>query len=780
MGPNLRLNNRMQAARAMLLVVVASILVSANATAQSSTKGRDFWLSFSINQGNLVTTPALSLRITGKPGTSGSIAVPGAPATIPFTVGEGSLATVSIPTVVITNNDLVETKGVHVVANDDVSVYGFNVVDTGTSGAFLALPTQSLGAEYIVLTYKNGGINNENDNGFAIVAAHDATTVTITPSVATGFHPAGVAYTKLLNKGQTYQLLNNSATLADLSGTVISADKAIAVFGVHRCAQIPLEFGACDHVVEQLPPTPAWGQSFVTVPFATRLNGDTLRVIASADNTTVSLNSSVVATLQRGQLWEAIVATPAHITADKKVLVAQFAHGRRFDNVDNSDPLMMLITPVEQFSGSYIAAAATGFTNYLNLVVPSSAVGSVQLNGVTVPLESFSAIGTSPFSGAQLSVAPGAHRLTGAVSFGAFVYGFVFAQGYGYAAGMGGVDSDGDGIADAVDNCPGTPNPDQANGDDDGFGDACDNCPLVSNPGQEDTPQPDGLGDACTAHYAEALVVEGGTKNAGDSILVTATFTNTSGGEIFTIRPDCVNTTFTASFQGGEIPLLLDPNIREKIYGIPNDLVTIPAGASVSVTCNLAEMFAPGILNPDSEVRTVTVEATYSNFIVDPDIVNGVCTSPDGCFFDIWVGSVASAPVQIAIQGPGDPDATAAPESIPVTVDIKPGAFPNSINLGSNGGVPVAILSTSTFDATRIDPTTVTLADAAVKVKGKGTPMASAQDVNSDGLMDLVVHVSTEGLALTGTDTQAYFEGRTFPQFGGTLVIGVDSIRVVP
>lgn len=40
-----------------------------------------------------------------------------------------------------------------------------------------------------------------------------------------------------------------------------------------------------------------------------------------------------------------------------------------------------------------------------------------------------------------------------------------------------GDDSDGDGVADEVDNCPHVANPDQADSDGDGVGDACDSCP---------------------------------------------------------------------------------------------------------------------------------------------------------------------------------------------------------------------------------------------------------------------------------------------------------------
>ena len=91
--------------------------------------------------------------------------------------------------------------------------------------------------------------------------------------------------------------------------------------------------------------------------------------------------------------------------------------------------------------------------------------------------------------------------------------------------------------------------------------------------------------------------------------------------------------------------------------------------------------------------------------------------------------------------------------------------------------MPVAILSTADFDATAVDPTTVTLAGAQVALRGKGTPMAFFEDVNKDGLLDLVVHVSTGALQLSDTDTQAILEGRTF---AGMPIRGTDTIRVVP
>lgn len=49
-------------------------------------------------------------------------------------------------------------------------------------------------------------------------------------------------------------------------------------------------------------------------------------------------------------------------------------------------------------------------------------------------------------------------------------------------------DTDGDGITDALDNCPAIPNPTQADADNDGHGDDCDACPLDSNPGPAPCP----------------------------------------------------------------------------------------------------------------------------------------------------------------------------------------------------------------------------------------------------------------------------------------------------
>jgi len=117
--------------------------------------------------------------------------------------------------------------------------------------------------------------------------------------------------------------------------------------------------------------------------------------------------------------------------------------------------------------------------------------------------------------------------------------------------------------------------------------------------------------------------------------------------------------------------------------------------------------------------------------------------------------------------------------TIEVEIDIKPGSYPNSINLGSKGVIPVAILSTASFDATQVDADTVELAGAGVAVKGKGNKsLASQEDVNGDGLLDLVVKVETENLDPAAfQDGSAVLTGMTTE---GVPIEGSDEINVIP
>lgn len=115
---------------------------------------------------------------------------------------------------------------------------------------------------------------------------------------------------------------------------------------------------------------------------------------------------------------------------------------------------------------------------------------------------------------------------------------------------------------------------------------------------------------------------------------------------------------------------------------------------------------------------------------------------------------------------------------ITVAIDIKPGSAQNTINLGSAGVVPVAVLSSASFDATQVNPETLTLAGAAVRLIGRGGKYScSTYDANADGRLDLVCHVETAQFMLEEGEGTATLAARTY---SGQSIRGEDAIRIVP
>jgi hypothetical protein len=105
-----------------------------------------------------------------------------------------------------------------------------------------------------------------------------------------------------------------------------------------------------------------------------------------------------------------------------------------------------------------------------------------------------------------------------------------------------------------------------------------------------------------------------------------------------------------------------------------------------------------------------------------------------------------------------------------VSIDIKPGSEPNSINLKSKGVVPVAILTTEDFDASTVDPTTVRFADAPPVKR-------TMEDVDFDGDLDMLLHFSTQELNLDANSIESTLTGMTDDEIE---IVGKDSVNIVP
>jgi hypothetical protein len=113
------------------------------------------------------------------------------------------------------------------------------------------------------------------------------------------------------------------------------------------------------------------------------------------------------------------------------------------------------------------------------------------------------------------------------------------------------------------------------------------------------------------------------------------------------------------------------------------------------------------------------------------------------------------------------------PLPLDVAIDIKPGSSPNSLNPRSNGNIPVAILTTESFDASSVDPSTVSFG----RTGEETAPLRSSlEDVEGDGDLDLVLHFDTQQTGILCGDSLARLSGKNFD---GQRLEGSDSVRTV-
>jgi hypothetical protein len=105
-----------------------------------------------------------------------------------------------------------------------------------------------------------------------------------------------------------------------------------------------------------------------------------------------------------------------------------------------------------------------------------------------------------------------------------------------------------------------------------------------------------------------------------------------------------------------------------------------------------------------------------------------------------------------------------------VSIDIKPRSYPNSINLGDLGVIPVAILTTNSFNAATVDPGTVVFA-------GAEPEHYALSDVDRDKDADLILHFNTQETDILPGNDSACLTGETYD---GVPIMGCDSVRTVP
>jgi hypothetical protein len=243
----------------------------------------------------------------------------------------------------------------------------------------------------------------------------------------------------------------------------------------------------------------------------------------------------------------------------------------------------------------------------------------------------------------------------------------------------------------------------------------------------------------------------------------------TRGNQLLTVtdRTNSNGVAIIAAVSGGATPASIRACTNSAQYSL------VPGSGAV-ITCG----------SVTTTVLAGAVEITY--FAADGSVATVMLTEGNTLTFEPETATltapaanasttvVESSGIQLHIE-PGQTVSVAKQ----VQLDVKPGTSPNSINLGSAGTVPAAILSTPDFSApAEVDPESLSLIGAAVNLVGKaGRLQCSSADVNADGLADFVCHFVTADLGLQPGDSAAVLLGRTF---GGRLIRGEDVVRVLP
>lgn len=363
-------------------------------------------------------------------------------------------------------NGKVALQSFYVHTENDVTVYALSQA-VKTSDAMMVLPVDVLGTEYYAMAYPTDGNTAVDPFGItvltgqttpsqlAIVATENNTQITITPSTAV-LNGKTAPFAVSLQQGESYLLqadVSRTNLNADITGTRIVSDKPVAVFSGHQRSLLPVSsptLSSRDFLIEQMPPVQTWGKQYILTPFVIPEiidpgAQDIFRVLAAYDNTVISINNVAVATLGAGRWYEAPLTAAATLSATKEVLVAQYKRSSQSGQSDRlSDPFMIIVPPRRQFLNSYTIINSQARENktvvylrqYITLICPTAFTQTITIDGVPVDATRFAAVPNSCYSYASIRMTDGVHTVAAEKEFGIYIYGYGYANSYGYVGGM--------------------------------------------------------------------------------------------------------------------------------------------------------------------------------------------------------------------------------------------------------------------------------------------------------------------------------------------------------
>lgn len=474
---------------ARILVIVICILLSSFSTAIAQqvrdTYGNDFWIAVPPNDhssvGNrdpsilsvfVVCEEPTVLRFESqkRDGTAfnSTIDIPGAAVwELRFATSDYELRGVTTPGGRCVDCEEPIPSSIHVTTSTDVTLYAV-IRDDNTSDAWLVLPTDALGTDYVVSTYASSAEADTNrlfttftgayPSQFLVVATEDSTLVTVQLPVTRSASADGDFRSVVLQRGDTYLVqayVSAQRQNDDLTGSQVRATKPIAVLGVHFRAQVPIltEQASRDCLVEQLPSTDVWGKRVVVPPLVppadirrvSASDVSLVRILASNSATGLTINGNPVAVLGAGAYLDVpLVNDPLDITATNPILVTIIdrSANRQGGAGRSGDPSLIVVPPVEQFLSSYRVTSieprqsdAAFYTQHqITCIVPLTHADALRFDGVLGPAPV--PIPGTTLGYVHITVEKGRHTVTCDTTFGIIVYGYGPAESYGYTGGM--------------------------------------------------------------------------------------------------------------------------------------------------------------------------------------------------------------------------------------------------------------------------------------------------------------------------------------------------------
>lgn len=399
---------------------------------------------------------------------------------------------------------LAHNAAYHLASNVPVTVYDFNALsyqdvrhphcnpDTDltcfsfTNDASLLLPTNVLTGNYTVLAWPSEttqymGSVDPTFGGFVTIIGTSTTptnvTIHLTGSVGAGSSvsatAAGGTITETLQQGDVLELVSGSITTCtrspqpiqyddsivpmpiyacqtnaahDLTGSIITADQPVAVFGGHDCANIPYDKAACDHLEEELFPNETLGQHYLvsyTQPQLSPREPNQVRVMSNHAGNMITFTPSTVhapVTLDRGAYIDFLQTADVEVQGSGSFAIAQYFVGEDYNGTSTSssvgDPSMVLEVPVEQWRTSYEFLTPNTYTkSYVNVVAQHGA--NITLDGTALGVAP-ATVGAFDVYRVDISTRTGAHHIesSGGQTFGIKVYGFGAYTSYMYPGGL--------------------------------------------------------------------------------------------------------------------------------------------------------------------------------------------------------------------------------------------------------------------------------------------------------------------------------------------------------